>query len=175
MSGQGARRTGWRCTTHANVSLANDDPRPQYGRRQYPTRYLKWKGLGKNCALVTDGRFSGGSSGLSIGHLSPEAAEGGPIGLVEDGDQIKIDIPNRSIHLAVSDEELARRRAAMDQTVARRSNLRPALPAAPRQWRVLSRGERAGPVGRRRPSGLLLALLVHLQTGAGARRARTQG
>ena len=79
----------------------------------YPTSYLKSKGLGKVCALVTDGRFSGGSSGLSIGHVSPEAAEGGAIALVEDGDLIEIDIPNRRIHLAVSDDELARRRAAM--------------------------------------------------------------
>jgi dihydroxy-acid dehydratase len=80
----------------------------------YPTSYLKSKGLGKSCALFTDGRFSGGSSGLVIGHASPEAAEGGTIGLVEDGDKIEIDIPSRKIHLAVSDEELARRRAAMD-------------------------------------------------------------
>ncbi|MGI4747961.1 MAG: dihydroxy-acid dehydratase [Janthinobacterium lividum] len=79
----------------------------------YPTSYLKSKGLGKLCALVTDGRFSGGSSGLSIGHVSPEAAEGGTIGLVEEGDRIEIDIPARSIHLAVDDAELARRRAAM--------------------------------------------------------------
>jgi dihydroxy-acid dehydratase len=80
----------------------------------YPTSYLKSKGLGKACALVTDGRFSGGSSGLSIGHVSPEAAEGGAIGLVEEGDRIEIDIPARRIHLAVSAEELARRRAEMD-------------------------------------------------------------
>ena len=80
----------------------------------YPTSYLKSKGLGKACALVTDGRFSGGSSGLSIGHVSPEAAEGGAIGLVEEGDLIVIDIPNRAIRVDVSDEELARRRAAMD-------------------------------------------------------------
>ena len=80
----------------------------------YPTSYLKSKGLGKTCALFTDGRFSGGSSGLVIGHASPEAAEGGTIGLVEEGDVIEIDIPNRKMHLAVSDEELARRRAAMD-------------------------------------------------------------
>jgi dihydroxy-acid dehydratase len=78
----------------------------------YPTSYLKSKGLGKACALITDGRFSGGTSGLSIGHVSPEAAEGGAIGLVEEGDRIEIDIPNRTIHLAVSDEELARRREA---------------------------------------------------------------
>ena len=80
----------------------------------YPTSYLKSKGLGKACALVTDGRFSGGSSGLSIGHVSPEAAEGGMIGLVEEGDRIEIDIPARTIRLAVPDGELARRRAAMD-------------------------------------------------------------
>ncbi|WP_374624313.1 dihydroxy-acid dehydratase [Pandoraea sp.] len=80
----------------------------------YPTSYLKSKGLGKTCALFTDGRFSGGSSGLVIGHASPEAAEGGVIGLVEDGDVIEIDITQRKMHLAVSDEELARRRAAME-------------------------------------------------------------
>jgi len=80
----------------------------------YPTSYLKSKGLGKACALLTDGRFSGGTSGLSIGHVSPEAAEGGAIGLVEEGDLIEIDIPGRRIHLAVADAELARRRAAMD-------------------------------------------------------------
>ena len=80
----------------------------------YPTSYLKSKGLGKVCALFTDGRFSGGSSGLVIGHASPEAAEGGTIGLVEDGDVIEIDIPRRKMHLAVSDEVLARRREAMN-------------------------------------------------------------
>ena len=80
----------------------------------YPTSYLKSKGLGKACALLTDGRFSGGTSGLSIGHASPEAAEGGAIGLVHEGDAIEIDIPNRSIHLVISDEELAARRAEME-------------------------------------------------------------
>ena len=80
----------------------------------YPTSYLKSKGLGKACALITDGRFSGGTSGLSIGHCSPEAAEGGAIGLVEEGDTIEIDIPNRTIHVSLGDEELARRRAAME-------------------------------------------------------------
>jgi len=80
----------------------------------YPTSYLKSKGLGKECALITDGRFSGGTSGLSIGHVSPEAAGGGNIGLVEEGDSIEIDIPNRSIRIAITDEELKRRRAAMD-------------------------------------------------------------
>ena len=80
----------------------------------YPTSYLKSKGLGKACALLTDGRFSGGTSGLSIGHASPEAADGGAIGLVQEGDTIEIDIPARSIRLAVSDDELLRRRAAME-------------------------------------------------------------
>ncbi|WFS02134.1 dihydroxy-acid dehydratase [Rhizobium tumorigenes] len=80
----------------------------------YPTSYLKSKGLGKACALITDGRFSGGTSGLSIGHASPEAANGGTIGLVREGDMIDIDIPNRSISLRVSDEELAARRAQQD-------------------------------------------------------------
>ena len=80
----------------------------------YPTSYLKSKGLGKVCALFTDGRFSGGTSGLSIGHASPEAAEGGAIGLIEDGDKIAIDIPARSINLIISDDELAKRRTAMD-------------------------------------------------------------
>ena len=80
----------------------------------YPTSYLKSKGLGKACALLTDGRFSGGTSGLSIGHVSPEAAEGGAIGLVEEGDTIEIDIPNRSIRVVLSNDELAERRASMD-------------------------------------------------------------
>ncbi|UCV23291.1 dihydroxy-acid dehydratase [Ferribacterium limneticum] len=80
----------------------------------YPTSYLKSMGLGKACALLTDGRFSGGTSGLSIGHASPEAADGGAIGLVEEGDTIEIDIPNRRIHLAIADDELASRRAAME-------------------------------------------------------------
>ncbi len=80
----------------------------------YPTSYIKSKGLGKACALFTDGRFSGGSSGLVIGHASPEAAEGGAIGLVEEGDRIHIDIPNRSIRLDISDEALAVRRLEMD-------------------------------------------------------------
>lgn len=80
----------------------------------YPTSYLKSKKLGKACALITDGRFSGGTSGLSIGHVSPEAAEGGLIGLVEEGDPIHIDIPNRGIELVVPADELARRRDAMN-------------------------------------------------------------
>lgn len=81
----------------------------------YPTSYLKSKGLGKACALLTDGRFSGGTSGLSIGHASPEAAAGGAIGLVRQGDLIRIDIPNRTIDVLVSDEELAERRAEQDK------------------------------------------------------------
>ncbi|OAM77802.1 dihydroxy-acid dehydratase [Devosia elaeis] len=81
----------------------------------YPTSYLKSKGLGKACALLTDGRFSGGTSGLSIGHVSPEAAEGGTIGLVREGDIIEIDIPNRSITLLVSDDELTQRRHDQDR------------------------------------------------------------
>ncbi|MEB3475966.1 dihydroxy-acid dehydratase [Pasteurella multocida] len=81
----------------------------------YPTSYLKSMGLGKACALLTDGRFSGGTSGLSIGHCSPEAAAGGLIGLVKDGDKIEIDIPNRSIQLCVAEEELVQRRAEQDK------------------------------------------------------------
>jgi len=80
----------------------------------YPTTYLKSMGLGKACALITDGRFSGGTSGLSIGHISPEAANGGAIGLVEQGDIIHIDIPNRIIEIQISDEELAKRRTEME-------------------------------------------------------------
>ena len=80
----------------------------------YPTSFLKSMGLGKACALITDGRFSGGTSGLSIGHVSPEAASGGSIGLIEDGDLIAIDIPNRGIQLQVSDAELAARREAQE-------------------------------------------------------------
>lgn len=98
------------------VVIIYEGPRGGPGMQEmlYPTSYLKSKGLGKACALITDGRFSGGTSGLSIGHCSPEAAEGGLIGLVQDGDRIEIDIPNRTIHLAVDDEQLAHRRAAME-------------------------------------------------------------
>ena len=102
----------------------------------YPTSYLKSKGLGKVCALVTDGRFSGGSSGLSIGHVSPEAAEGGLIGLVETGDPIAIDIPNRTIRLDLDDTVLARRRVAMEakgsaawKPTGRKRHVSPALRA----------------------------------------------
>lgn len=95
------------------VIIRYEGPRGGPGMQEmlYPTSYLKTIGLGKECALLTDGRFSGGTSGLSIGHASPEAAAGGLIALVEDGDTIEIDIPNRSINLIVSDEELSARRA----------------------------------------------------------------
>ncbi len=99
------------------VLIRYEGPRGGPGMQEmlYPTSYLKSKGLGKACALITDGRFSGGSSGLSIGHVSPEAAEGGTIGLVEEGDTIEIDIPNRKIHLDVDDATLAKRRKEMEQ------------------------------------------------------------
>ena len=98
------------------VVIRYEGPRGGPGMQEmlYPTSYLKSKGLGKDCALITDGRFSGGSSGLSIGHVSPEAAEGGAIGLIEDGDTIQIDIPNRSIHLDVDDATMAHRRTAQE-------------------------------------------------------------
>ncbi|ACT49620.1 dihydroxy-acid dehydratase [Methylovorus glucosotrophus SIP3-4] len=120
------------------VVIRYEGPRGGPGMQEmlYPTSYLKSKGLGKECALLTDGRFSGGTSGLSIGHASPEAAEGGAIGLVEEGDTIEIDIPNRTIHLAVSDEILAHRRAAMEargkdawKPQARERHVSPALRA----------------------------------------------
>ena len=96
------------------VLIRYEGPRGGPGMQEmlYPTSYLKSKGLGKVCALITDGRFSGGTAGLSIGHVSPEAAEGGNIGLVQSGDLIAIDIPARTVHVELSDEELARRRAA---------------------------------------------------------------
>ena len=99
------------------VIIRHEGPRGGPGMQEmlYPTSYLKSKGLGSACALVTDGRFSGGTSGLSIGHVSPEAAEGGTIGLVETGDEIQINIPERKIHLNVSDETLAKRRIQQDK------------------------------------------------------------
>ena len=99
------------------VVIRYEGPRGGPGMQEmlYPTSYLKSKGLGKSCALLTDGRFSGGTSGLSIGHVSPEAAEGGTIGLVRDGDIIEIDIPNRTIKLMVSDDELTQRRHDQEQ------------------------------------------------------------
>ena len=112
------------------VVIRYEGPRGGPGMQEmlYPTSYLKSKGLGKACALLTDGRFSGGTSGLSIGHVSPEAAEGGAIGLVQNGDRIEIDIPNRTIHLAVSDKVLAERRAAQEAAGWQ--------PAAPRKRKV---------------------------------------
>jgi dihydroxy-acid dehydratase len=103
------------------VVIVYEGPRGGPGMQEmlYPTSFLKGKGLGKACALITDGRFSGGTSGLSIGHVSPEAAEGGPIALVEEGDRIRIDIPARSIDVLVDEATLAKRRAAM---VARGAN-----------------------------------------------------
>ena len=94
------------------VVIRYEGPRGGPGMQEmlYPTSFLKGRGLGKACALITDGRFSGGTSGLSIGHVSPEAAAGGLIALVETGDEINIDIPGRTISLNVSDEDLAQRR-----------------------------------------------------------------
>jgi len=99
------------------VIIRHEGPRGGPGMQEmlYPTSYLKSKGLGSACALVTDGRFSGGTSGLSIGHVSPEAAEGGTIGLVETGDEVQINIPERKIHLNVSVETLAKRRIQQDK------------------------------------------------------------
>ncbi len=116
------------------VLIRYEGPRGGPGMQEmlYPTSYLKSKGLGKACALVTDGRFSGGTSGLSIGHVSPEAAEGGTIALVREGDPIEIDIPNRRLQLLVDDAELQRRRAARDgawQPVNRQRTVSAALRA----------------------------------------------
>ncbi len=98
------------------VVIRYEGPRGGPGMQEmlYPTSYLKSKGLGKSCALITDGRFSGGTSGLSIGHVSPEAGEGGAIALIQNGDIIEIDIPNRTINLAIDDAELGHRRAQME-------------------------------------------------------------
>ena len=120
------------------VVIRYEGPRGGPGMQEmlYPTSYLKSKDLGKVCALLTDGRFSGGTSGLSIGHASPEAAEGGAIGLIEEGDTIEIDIPNRTIHLAITDEEMSHRRAHMEakgklawKPVNRERHISPALRA----------------------------------------------
>ena len=119
------------------VVIRYEGPRGGPGMQEmlYPTSYLKGLGLGKQCALLTDGRFSGGTSGLSIGHVSPEAASGGAIGLVHEGDRIEIDIPGRSIRIAISDEELDMRRDKMNaserpwQPVARARYVSPALRA----------------------------------------------
>ena len=112
------------------VVIRYEGPRGGPGMQEmlYPTSYLKSKGLGKACALLTDGRFSGGTSGLSIGHVSPEAAEGGTIGLIENGDLINIDIPNRRIDLEIDAAVLQQRRAAQDAKGWK--------PAAPRPRKV---------------------------------------
>uniref|UniRef100_A0AAU2V547 Dihydroxy-acid dehydratase n=1 Tax=Streptomyces sp. NBC_00003 TaxID=2903608 RepID=A0AAU2V547_9ACTN len=107
--------------THGDVVVIRyEGPKGGPGMQEmlYPTSFLKGRGLGKTCALITDGRFSGGTSGLSIGHASPEAASGGTIALVEDGDRIRIDIPNRTIQLLVPDAELATRREALNGVYA---------------------------------------------------------
>lgn len=132
------------------VVIRYEGPRGGPGMQEmlYPTSYLKSIGLGKECALLTDGRFSGGTSGLSIGHASPEAAEGGAIGLVEEGDTIEIDIPNRTINVAISGEELAARRAAMNAkgadawkpVEARKRKVTPALRAYAAMTTSASRG-----------------------------------
>ena len=118
------------------VVIRYEGPRGGPGMQEmlYPTSYLKGRGLGKACALITDGRFSGGTSGLSIGHVSPEAAAGGAIALVEDGDTIAIDIPNRRLTLEVAEEELAERRERLEAgagyvPVARDRFVSPALRA----------------------------------------------
>ncbi len=131
------------------VIIRYEGPRGGPGMQEmlYPTSYLKSKGLGKACALITDGRFSGGTSGLSIGHASPEAAEGGAIGLVEEGDSIEIDIPNRTINVALPDEKLVARRQAMEakgasawQPVNRQRQVSAALQAYAAMTTSASRG-----------------------------------
>jgi dihydroxy-acid dehydratase len=138
------------------VVIRYEGPRGGPGMQEmlYPTSYLKSKGLGKACALLTDGRFSGGTSGLSIGHVSPEAAEGGAIGLVQEGDRIVIDIPARHIHLDIPPEEMERRRAAMEAL-------------GPRAWK---------PANRVRPVTVALRAYAAMTTSAsrGAVRDVTQ-
>ncbi|MFO8154538.1 MAG: dihydroxy-acid dehydratase [Pseudomonadota bacterium] len=138
------------------VIIRYEGPRGGPGMQEmlYPTSYLKSKGLGKACALITDGRFSGGTSGLSIGHVSPEAAEGGAIGLIEEGDTIAIDIPERTIRIDIDDAELQRRREAMS-----------------------ARGDKAWqPLDRQRPVSQALRAYAALTTSAahGAVRDITQ-
>ena len=131
------------------VIIRYEGPRGGPGMQEmlYPTSYLKSKGLGKACALVTDGRFSGGTSGLSIGHVSPEAAEGGAIGLIEEGDTIEIDIPQRKINVKLSEDELDDRRKAMQKKgasawkpVNRQRKVSPALRAYAAMATSASRG-----------------------------------
>jgi dihydroxy-acid dehydratase len=122
------------------VVVRYEGPRGGPGMQEmlYPTSFLKGRGLGKACALITDGRFSGGTSGLSIGHVSPEAAAGGTIGLVEDGDIIEIDIAQRSISLAVDDATLAARRAARDEAGWRPAHRERPISAALRAYAALA-------------------------------------
>ena len=119
------------------VCILYEGPKGGPGMQEmlYPTSYLKSRHLGAACALITDGRFSGGTSGLSIGHVSPEAASGGPIALVRDGDRIDIDIPARSITLAVSEEELTNRR--------QQEEARGALAFTPQRDRAVSKALQA--------------------------------
>ena len=130
------------------VVIRYEGPRGGPGMQEmlYPTSYLKSKGLGKQCALLTDGRFSGGTSGLSIGHVSPEAAEGGTIGLVEEGDTIDIDIPQRTIHLKVSDEELAKRRAARNALGWQPANRQRSVSAALQAYAAMTTSAARGAV-----------------------------
>ena len=132
------------------VVIAYEGPKGGPGMQEmlHPTSFLKGKGLGKACALLTDGRFSGGTSGLSIGHVSPEAAEGGTIGLLEDGDRIRIDIPNRTIELLVDEPEIGRRRRAMEALGAEAWRPRRNRPvsAALRAYALMTTGAARGAV-----------------------------
>jgi len=133
----------------AVVVVRYEGPRGGPGMQEmlYPTSYLKSRGLGKVCALVTDGRFSGGTSGLSIGHVSPEAAAGGAIGLVENGDRIRIDIPNRGIELLVSEGELAKRREQRERSGWQPAHKRPRrVSAALRAYALLATSADRGAV-----------------------------
>ncbi|MGY6547565.1 MAG: dihydroxy-acid dehydratase [Roseinatronobacter sp.] len=137
------------------VVIRYEGPRGGPGMQEmlYPTSYLKSKGLGKACALVTDGRFSGGTSGLSIGHVSPEADEGGLIGLVAQGDLIEIDIPNRTIHLAVDDATISARRAAQEEKGWKPAKPRPRkVSTALRAYAALTTSAARGAV-RKLPEG----------------------
>ncbi|MFO7324484.1 MAG: dihydroxy-acid dehydratase [Pseudomonadota bacterium] len=131
------------------VVIRFEGPRGGPGMQEmlYPTSYLKARGLGRHCALVTDGRFSGGTSGLSVGHVAPEAAAGGAIALVEPGDRIVIDIPARRLHLDVGDEELARRRASRGERGWQPARPRPRrVSAALRAYALLAGGAEEGAV-----------------------------
>ncbi len=148
------------------VLIRYEGPRGGPGMQEmlYPTSYLKSKGLGKSCALVTDGRFSGGSSGLCLGHISPEAAEGGAIALVEEGDTIQIDIPRRILRVNLSDAELATRRAAMEARGTAESN---AVDAESKGESAKSKGPAAWqPANRARKVSQALQAYAALTTSA---------